>query len=302
MSRSRSAVIDEERRDLSLADSRVEIRGDGDDDKRFVGHASVTNTRTSIGNPMKWGFYEEIRTGAFTKTLGECDARFLWDHDSAYVISRMTAGTLSLREDNVGLGVDSALDTELSYVRDLMANIRNKNVTGMSFGFYVVKDSWTEEEIEVAGLDDPVTVEVRSILEVRLVEVSAVTFPAYPETDAGLRAVAMALRGRGDDEAIQRRLGLKPELATILGVDPKRSVVVGGVDLGDKVDTDTPEEIEREVVSTVEEPGESTPQQTDTSDTEPGETTRDDDHAPSDEDIRRVRLAQLQARLRRPAA
>ena len=150
----RSAVMEAEHRGLPSAAARIAIRAAADksaDDERFVGHAAVFDVRTSIGNPLKWGFYEELASGAFTKTLKECDARFLLDHDSYYVVSRMTANTLTLKEDKVGLAVDSDLDVNLSYVKDLKANVRNGNITGMSFGFYVVKDQWSTEEVEVSG-------------------------------------------------------------------------------------------------------------------------------------------------------
>ncbi|WP_262058525.1 HK97 family phage prohead protease [Streptomyces sp. STR69] len=206
----------EERRRLPLSTADVMIRAvEGDTaDERFRGYAAKFNSRTAIGNPLRWGFYEEIAPGAFTKTLQEGDARFLVDHDSYYVVSRVTAGTLALAEDAVGLPVDSALDTALSYVNDLKANVRNGNITGMSFGFYVLKDQWSVETIDTS--EGPVEVEVRRILEVRLIEVSAVTFPAYEDTEAELASVASALVSRGDQAAIEKRAAFRPELRDLL--------------------------------------------------------------------------------------
>lgn len=287
----RRSGMDPERRGLSHEASRLSIRvTDQVEGERFVGHAAVFDTRTSIGNPMRWGFYEEIAPGSFTKTLQECDARFLLDHNSFYVVSRMSAGTLSLSQDGVGLAVDSTLDTGLSYVGDLKTNIRNGNVTGMSFGFYVVKDAWTTEEIEVAGLDDPIEVEVRRIQEVRLVEVSAVTFPAYEETDAGLRAVERTLRGRGDAEAIRRRAGYRPELAALLDEFP------------DDRGADTADDVVSTVESAVEEPDQTTPRSQDDpahEAAEPDQTTR---NAPSAAVLAAARLRVLRTQLRQPAA
>ncbi|MFZ3558159.1 HK97 family phage prohead protease [Streptomyces sp. BH055] len=208
----------EERRRLSLDTAHVTIRADDQGGQRFAGYAAVFNSRTAIGNPLRWGFYEEIAEGAFTKTLAEGDARMLIDHDSYYVVSRMSAGTLGLSEDARGLAVDSALDTRLSYVQDLAVNLENRNVTGMSFGFYVVKDEWNQEEIEVEG-SDPVPVDVRVIREVRLVEVSAVTFPAYPETEAELKAVARALDRRGDYAAVEAAARHRPELLDLVHIE-----------------------------------------------------------------------------------
>lgn len=208
----------EERRHLPLSMAGVAVLRTTDGDavaERFTGHAAVFNTRTAIGNPLRWGFYEEVAPGSFTKTLSEGDARMLIDHDSYYVVSRVSASSLLLAEDARGLAVDSALDTGLSYVNDLKANVRNKNITGMSFGFYVIKDDWISETVELSD-GTSTEVEVRRILEVRLIEVSAVTFPAYEDTDAELASVASALAHRGDAAAIERRAAFRPELGELL--------------------------------------------------------------------------------------
>lgn len=215
----RTSLPSEERRGLTLAAAgAVVVRGEDDDSAaRFVGHAAVFDVRTAIGNPLTWGFYEEIAAGAFTKTLSEGDARMLIDHDSYFVVSRVSAATLRLAQDKTGLAVDSDLDVSLSYVADLTANLRNGNITGMSFGFYVVKDEWTTETVETSD-GQSAEVEIRRILEVKLIEVSAVTFPAYEETDAGLRhSLIPALRHRADPDAVARRAKYRPELTELVG-------------------------------------------------------------------------------------
>lgn len=212
----RSLPTSEERRDLGVAQANIEIRAteDGADAAPvFTGHAAVFNSRTAIGNPLTWGFYEQISKGAFAKTLNGAgaDARMLIDHDSSLVVSRGGAGTLRLSEDATGLSVESDLDQELSYVRDLTQNLRNGNITGMSFGFYVVRDKWESETVTTSDGQEA-EVEIRTILEVRLIEVSAVTFPAYEETDAGLRALAL----RADANAIKRRVQFMPAMSKLL--------------------------------------------------------------------------------------
>lgn len=227
----------EERRRLPLSTAGVAVRAAGENEhERFTGYAAVFNSRAAIGNPLSWGFYEEIAPGAFTKTLSEGDARMLIDHDSYYVVSRASAGTLALGQDGFGLRTESALDPELSYVRDLKANVRNGNITGMSFGFRVMKDEWNLEEIEVEGLDDKAEVEVRRILEAKLIEVSAVTFPAYEETQAELNSVAAALAHRGDVAAIESRAAHKAELLDLLKVvnhEPGETTRAGDAEPGE---------------------------------------------------------------------
>lgn len=218
----RSAVIEHRGLPLTTAGIAIRATGDGEDAvERFVGHAAVFNERTAIGNPLTWGFYEQVAAGAFTKSLSESDQRMLLDHDSFYVVSRVSAGTLDLSQDKRGLAVDSALDEELSYVRDLKANLRNGNITGMSFGFRVIKDDWEDVQVGETDDGDPVMAELRTLLELELVEVSAVTFPAYEQTAAGLRtiapseelaAVGAALVRRGDLSALECRAAHRADL------------------------------------------------------------------------------------------
>lgn len=209
----------EDRRALALAGAGVEVRSDGPGGaQRFHGHAAVFDTRTAIGDPFTWGFYEQIARGCFTDTIAQDDQRFLIDHDPYYVVSRASAGTLTRAQDARGLAVDSALDTRLSYVSDLVTNVDIRNITGMSFGFHATADEWrTEQERRDGRLVD---VQVRTLLAARVPEVSAVTFPAYEASDAGVRAedpvraVGLALRSRPDAAALfEARSRHCPELS-----------------------------------------------------------------------------------------
>jgi HK97 family phage prohead protease len=182
-----------EQRTLALADAGARVLRTADaeeESRRFVGHAAVFGSRTSIGDPLRWGWYEEIASSAFDKTLQEGDARFLVDHDTRLLVARVSAGDLRLAIDSTGLAVDADLDQELTYVRDLTRNVEKRRITGMSFGFYVVRDRWEEitVDVEIDGKTEERTVYLRTIEEVRLLEVSAVTFPAYDDTDAAVRA------------------------------------------------------------------------------------------------------------------
>lgn len=180
-----------ERRGRSVTEAGIELRDQGGA-PTFYGHAAVFNSRTAIGNPLTWGFYEEVDPGAFTRTLSECDARFLIDHDTAKIVARQSAGDLRLPVDATGLAVDSDLDQELSYVRDLTRNVEKRRITGMSFGFMVRDDEWRSVDVTAQdenGKEFTTQADLRIIKDLDLIEVSAVTFPAYEETDAALRAM-----------------------------------------------------------------------------------------------------------------
>lgn len=172
-----------------MAMPKAEVRSEGAESPKFYGTAVVFDKWAQIGAP-EWGFRERVAEGALTKTLRESDVFFLDWHDGHKVISRTSAGTLQLSVDSRGLDVESAMDTRVSYVNDVVANVENGNYTGMSFGFQVTKDEWTRG---ADGADE------RTIREMALFEVSAVGMPAYTDTDAAIRsAVLTAKIQRGD--------------------------------------------------------------------------------------------------------
>lgn len=225
----------EERRDLSLVDAGVKLEptvvGSGERPRYFEGYSSVFNKRAAIGNPLKGGFLEEIAPGAYTKTITEADQRHLLDHNSFYVVSRRSAGTLEQTQDAFGLLVRSNLDYNLSYVNDMAANVVNGNLTGMSIGFRVPegRDEWGTAHMETR--DGSVEVELRTIREIALLENSTVTFPAYEDTTAALRhSLVPALLQRRDAEAIRRAVSYRPDLADFLGYDADLASTV--IDLG----------------------------------------------------------------------
>lgn len=125
------------------------------------------------------GFRERIKPSAVDRTLREgIDVRALVDHDSAKIMGRQSAGTLSLRKESEGLA--AKIDPpDTSYARDILASIDRGDVTGMSFGFQVLTDDWHMEDGEA----------IREIEDMRIHEISIVTFPAYEATD-----VQVALR------------------------------------------------------------------------------------------------------------
>src|SRR5690242_5481030 len=88
-----------ERRGRSATDAGIQLRTSDSGSPQFVGHAAVVNTRTAIGNPLTWGFYEEIGADAFSRTLDGSDVRLLVDHDSAKIVARQSAGDLRLAMD-----------------------------------------------------------------------------------------------------------------------------------------------------------------------------------------------------------
>lgn len=149
--------------------------------KTITGYAVIWG---AISTPLG-GFVEVIRRGAFTNTLQAGDARALWNHNADFPLGRKSAGTLTLEEDTKGLKV-TITPPDTTYARDLIASIERRDVTGMSFGFVVVKDAWLR-----AGSDG---YPVRELLQVNLLECSPCTLPAYPQTEVHVRDVVAAVQ------------------------------------------------------------------------------------------------------------
>lgn len=163
---------DFERRAFAVDRLHLETRAEGEA-RHIVGHAAVFNTETDIGG---W-FREKIAPGAFARAIAQDDVRALFNHDANYVLGRNKAGTLTLSEDDKGLAID-IVPPDTSFARDLLVSLERGDVSQMSFGFRVLKELW----------DDTGDTAVRTLVEVELFDVSPVTYPAYPTTDAAVRS------------------------------------------------------------------------------------------------------------------
>lgn len=182
----------------SPLDQRAVERRAAGDPIGFKGHAAVFNKRTWIG-PKRWGWWEQVAPSAFTKTIGEADVRFLQNHDPNLLLARNKAGTLRLSIDDVGL-VNDADMAPVSYAQDLAVLLERGDINQMSFAFEIV--SYDVSEAEDGN-------ELITLTEVRLWDTSVVTYPAYVDTDASLRALGFGelCRSAGLDETeILRRL------------------------------------------------------------------------------------------------
>lgn len=183
----------------------MEIRAsESDDSWEFVGHAAVFDELSEVLG-MFFPFREKIQRGAFKRVLGD-DVRFLINHDGI-PLARTRGGTLRLKEDPRGLAVEADI-APTQDGKDLKISLERKDVDQMSFMFTVAEAEWDEDT------DDGMPVRIIKRIEA-LYDVSVVTFPAYPQTDAGARGGDQELEGRsavelhelawrihrGDDEA-----------------------------------------------------------------------------------------------------
>lgn len=161
---------------------RADAAGRGAGAIPFEGHAIVYDSWTEVYDFWFGAFMERIQRGAAAVSMAEDDVRLLMNHDPNYVLARRRGedtDTLRLFDDATGL-VAQAEMAPTSYARDLAVVMERGDVSGMSFAFEVLAEEWS---------DRPDGMWMRTITELRLYDVSIVTYPAYAETDAGLRSL-----------------------------------------------------------------------------------------------------------------
>lgn len=146
--------------------SALEVRTDGDT-VAVEGYATVYDHPYDVAGL----FTETIARGAAAKSAQEADVRFLVNHDGI-PLARTKSGTMSLRSDDVGLLVRAELSAESTVASDVLDAMRRGDLDEMSFAFSVVRGEWSPDYSE------------RTIREVKLYDVSVVTYPANPATHA----------------------------------------------------------------------------------------------------------------------
>lgn len=191
-----------------------EIRAEQDEKNgsHIVGRPIVYERETDIGGMFK----EIIHKGALDKADLR-DVRFLVNHDLSMIpLARSRRNnensTMQLSPDNEGMGIRVNLDIENNAnARALYSAVDRGDITGMSFMFYISDEEW-----ENLDSDYP----TRHIYGISCVmEVSAVTFPAYEDTEISARSKEALDNAKAAlDKAVKRSLdsdtedGLKVEI------------------------------------------------------------------------------------------
>lgn len=207
-----------ERRNITV---EVESRAKGSN-IYVEGYAAMFEKRSSnLG-----GFVEQVMPTAFNKTIKEADVRALWNHDAQYLLGRTSSKTLELSVDGSGLYY-RALLPNTSYGRDLAELLERRDVRESSFTFFNIQDNWglTEE-----GYPE------RSLMEVGLIDVAPVTFPAYSDATSGISRSGVLI---GEARS-----------AALMGLATKCSI--DGCEIESKLDSD---EAIRNAIQGLNEPG-----------------------------------------------
>lgn len=175
--RSRSAERETIERAVSFEIRAAETGGDG---LTLSGYAAVFDNATRIDN-WEGTFDEKIARGAFKRSINARTPVLQFEHGRHPLLGSMPLGQITkLREDDHGLYVEARLADNwlIQPVRDAIAS---GAIDGMSFRFQVVRESW----------NDQTDVPMRTLEEVKLLELGPVVFPAYESTTVGVRSASL---------------------------------------------------------------------------------------------------------------
>lgn len=211
---------EDEKKELEQRSYNFEVRAEKTERGNIItGRPIVYNSRTDLGY-----FDEIIESGALNNTDLQ-DVRFLVNHDTSKIPlarSRRNNGnsTMLLTVDNDGMGIRVDLDTENnSEARALYSAVERGDISGMSFMFSVRGEQWDNLES-----DHP----TRRITDIsNVVELSAVTFPAYSATTINARSKAALDNARSALESA-RQQNAKPLDSGALELEKAKTILIMG--------------------------------------------------------------------------
>lgn len=175
-----------------------EVRAEETDAGNIItGRPIVYNSRTDLG------YFDEIIEPGALNNSDLTDVRFLVNHDTSKIPlarSRRNNGnsTMQLSVDNDGMAIRVMLDIENnSEARSLYSAVQRGDISGMSFMFGISDEEW--EDLE----SDHPTRHIKEISSV--VEVSAVTFPAYESTEINARSKEALENARSTVDTVRQQ-------------------------------------------------------------------------------------------------
>lgn len=148
------------------------------------------DSRIIVGYAAKFERWSEPIMGWFKEknardAFSECDITdviMCFNHNIDSILARTTSGTLSLSTDEEGLRFEfDAPDTSLG--NDMLELVRRGDISKCSFKLTVEEDEW-----RFADKQNLMEYDERTILKIdKLYDVSLVVYPAYNDTEAGVR-------------------------------------------------------------------------------------------------------------------
>ena len=159
-----------------------DLRAEEDEERGniIVGRPIVYESKTNIG-----GMFDEVIAKGALEDADLTDVRFMTNHDTSKLpLARSRKNTknstMQLIPDDEGLGIRVDLDVENNTeAKNLYSAVKRGDISGMSFMFGIEDEEWEDLDSEMP---------LRTINKIStVIEVSAVTFPAYESTSIAAR-------------------------------------------------------------------------------------------------------------------
>lgn len=150
-------------------------------------------------------FEETIASGAISEeALRDC--AFFYNHDlNTKPLAKVTNERLKLTISSLQVYMETKVNLKRSDAKDLYLAIKDMDINGMSFMFIIEDEEWTDLDTNYPK---------RRIIKIKkVIEVSAVNYPAYERTSINAR----------DDKSINDKKVLDEARARLLNKDEKRS-------------------------------------------------------------------------------
>ena len=164
----------------------IEVRADG---ARITGYVNVTEKKSRPVITPRGKVIEEIEPRAFAEAISRAgNITVTVDHDKSHIYASTDDGTVTLKEDAIGLHADVLIKD-----KDLIELAKKGKIRGWSFGMYNVKDPMEERADDLP---------IRHIKALDLDHLTLVVkkSPIYSATSVELRA--------GEDIELETRASL----------------------------------------------------------------------------------------------
>ena len=180
--KNKKEVAQEVKNELTNRSFCFDLRAEEDEERGniIVGRPIVYESKTNIG-----GYFDEVIAKGALDDADLTDVRFLTNHDTSKIpLARSRKNTknstMQLTPDDDGLGIRVDLDTENnSEAKNLYSAVKRGDISGMSFMFGIDDEEWSDLDSDMP---------LRTIKKIStVIEVSAVTFPAYEDTSIAAR-------------------------------------------------------------------------------------------------------------------
>lgn len=180
--KNKKEVAQEVKNELTNRSFCFDLRAEEDEERGniIVGRPIVYESKTNIG-----GYFDEVIAKGALDDADLTDVRFLTNHDTSKIpLARSRKNTknstMQLTPDDDGLGIRVDLDTENNTeAKNLYSAVKRGDISGMSFMFGIDDEEWSDLDSDMP---------LRTIKKIStVIEVSAVTFPAYEDTSIAAR-------------------------------------------------------------------------------------------------------------------